>query len=298
MRNLGISGGEGGYLYGLVDIRSPKAKQREYATNTRYCTETQMEDLAKKKSPVEEFHGKCNLWVLVTESLEGPTLVFTLGERNAKFEEAQYNSAEVLEESYVILGVLFNEWLHLFVLDERHVCGQHHQRFRFSVLELFRPVPLPPYPLLLEEELVVVICQNGGRECPWSFEAGSIGVAAAEGVGTGEGNDFLVVETHSAEDGAEMVLFFRSIWETAIRGAKRQVAVRAAWAVWYHWALHLLEGADACEDPEIGVSNPWKLLCKKSAVCTNVEAVERRRVKVPLMGSRKSRAAFKPALAP
>jgi hypothetical protein len=64
---------------------------------------------------------------------------------------------------------------------------------------LLRTTPLSPDPLLVEEQLEVVIGDRGGGEGPGSFETRAIRVAAAEGVSTGEGDDFLVVESVRSE---------------------------------------------------------------------------------------------------
>jgi hypothetical protein len=72
---------------------------------------------------------------------------------------------------------------------------KHHQRASFLVGKLFWAIPLSPDPLLTEEQLEEVIGHRGGREGPWTFETGTIRMAATEGVGTREGNNFLVIES-------------------------------------------------------------------------------------------------------
>ena len=41
---------------------------------------------------------------------------------------------------------------------------------------------------------------------PWALEAGTISVTSAKGVGTGQSDDFLVVEPHSVENDSKVVL--------------------------------------------------------------------------------------------
>jgi hypothetical protein len=72
---------------------------------------------------------------------------------------------------------------------------EHHQCAGFLVNILVRPLPLFPDPLLTEEQLEVVIGHSGGREGPWSFKTRAIRVASTESVSTGEGDDFLVIES-------------------------------------------------------------------------------------------------------
>ena len=50
-------------------------------------------------------------------------------------------------------------------------------------------------------------------------------MAAAESMGTTEGNDLTVVEAHAVEDGAEVRLLFCAVGEAAVRGTEGHVAV-------------------------------------------------------------------------
>jgi hypothetical protein len=72
---------------------------------------------------------------------------------------------------------------------------KHHQSASFLVGKLLRPVPFSPDPLLIVEQLVVVIGERGRREGPWSFETRAIWMTSTESVGTGEGDNFLVIES-------------------------------------------------------------------------------------------------------
>ena len=120
-------------------------------------------------------------------------------------------------------------------------------------------------------------------------------MAAAERVRAGQGDDLAVVEAHAVEDGAQVGLVFGAVGEAAVGRAHGYVTVGAAGAPGDGGALHFLDGADAGEGPEVGVGYPGVFLWggwvrKASGV--------RGEGWVPLTGSRKSRAAFSPALAP
>ena len=148
------------------------------------------------------------------------------------------------------------------VLDERHVGRQHHQRLAARVLILPWPVPLAPAPVFGQEQAEVVVGDDGGGEAPGPVEAGAVRVAAAEGVGAGQGDDLPVVEAHAVEDGAEVRLLLGAVGEAAVGRAHGDVAVGAAGAPGDGGALHLLDGADAGEGPEVRVGYPgvfcWK----------------------------------------
>ena len=143
------------------------------------------------------------------------------------------------------------------VPDERHVGWQHHERLAARVLVLPRSVPLPPAPLLPEQEAEVVVGDDGRGEGPGTLEAGAVRVAAAEGVRAGQGHDFPVVEPHAAEDGAQVALLLGAVRKAAVGRAHGYVAVGAAGAPGDGGALHFLDGADAGEGPEVGVRYPW-----------------------------------------
>lgn len=83
-------------------------------------------------------------------------------------------------------------------------------------------------------------------------------MAASESVGAGQCDHGAVVKAHAAEDGADMAAVLAGVWQTAVGCAEGHVAVGAASPVWDLGALHLLDGANATEDPEIGVGDPWE----------------------------------------
>ncbi len=63
---------------------------------------------------------------------------------------------------------------------------------------------LSEIPFLVQQEFVVVVCDDGGTEAPWPVESTSIGVASTDSVCAAERDDLTVVETHATEDGAQM----------------------------------------------------------------------------------------------
>jgi hypothetical protein len=62
--------------------------------------------------------------------------VGTLSERNTEFEELGDDSREVLEEKFLILGVLVDVCLKGLIGYEGHVGGQHHEGLGGLVLVL------------------------------------------------------------------------------------------------------------------------------------------------------------------
>ena len=150
--------------------------------------------------------------------------------------------------------------LQLPVPDQGHVGGQHHQRLRVRVLVLLRPVPLAPGPLLVEQEAEVLVREHGGTEGPGPVEAGAVGVAAAERVRAGERDELGVVEAHAPEDGAQVRLLLCAVRQPAVGRAEGDVAVGAAGPPGDDGALHFLDGGDAGEGPQVGVSYPRESL--------------------------------------
>jgi hypothetical protein len=90
-------------------------------------------------------------------------------------------------------------------------------------------------------------------------------VASAESVSAAEGDNLLVIETHTAEDISQVLVSLGSIWQASIGCAARNVLICSSRSVWDDWTLHFLYSYDAGEDPEVGVGDPWELLCLVSA---------------------------------
>ena len=200
--------------------------------------------------------------VSVTERLQRHAVFLFALKGHPELKQLDNHIAEFLEEGPVVLCVPLHVLLEYRVLDERHIGWQHHQRLALRVLILPRAIPLPPPPILGQEQPEVIVGDDGGGEAPGPFEAGAVRVAAAEGVGAGQGDDLAVVEPHAVENGAQVRLFFRAVREAAVGRAHGDVAVGAAGAPWDGGTLHFLDGADAGKGPEVGVGYPgvffWK----------------------------------------
>ena len=125
-------------------------------------------------------------------------------------------------------------------------------------------------------------------------------MAPAEGVGTGQSDDLLVVEAHAVEDVAEVVLALGGVGQAAVGSARGHVPILAAGAVRDDGAQHLLHGAHAAEDPQVRVGDPGELGCFLLSAFPPFPSFSHHsaRPHSPFTGSRKSRAAFRPALAP
>jgi hypothetical protein len=223
--------------------------------------------------------------LLVPSRLQGPSLVLgSLGEGNTQLEQLGDDGGKVLEEEVIVLGILLDEWLELLVLDQSVVRGQHHQGLAGFVLVLITwlagvgvacldrkcdsatviayllgTIPLLPLPGLLQQEAVVVVGEDGWRKGPRAIEAGSVRVATTQSVGTGQSDDFLIVETHAVEDIAQVVGALGTIGQATVRSAGGHVTVGTARSERNDRTLHLLDGSDATEDPEVGIGDPWKL---------------------------------------
>ena len=190
-----------------------------------------------------------------------PILLFTR-ERHAQFQQLNDNVPELGEEHLIILRIPLHMFLLVLVVLQRLIRRQHHQALTPCILKLLRPIPPPHPPLLAQQQPIIIIAHDCWAEAPGPLEPAAVGVAAAEGVGTAEGDDFAVVEAHTAEDSAQVGLLFGAVGEAAVGGAEAEVAVLAAGAPGDGGALHLLDGADAGEGPEVRVGDPgvffWK----------------------------------------
>lgn len=207
-----------------------------------------------------------------------PALLRGLGEGHAQLEELEDDGREIVEEGLLVLGVPLDVRLERLVGHERHVGGQHHERLGRLVLILFArsattsrhsqplrrayllgTVPLPPVPLLVQEQLVVLVGHDGRREGPRTIEAAAVGVAASEGVGAAQCDDLLVVEAHAIEDVAQVPVALAGVGEASVGCAGGHVLVSAAWSEWDGRALHLLDSHDTAEDPEVRGGDPGEL---------------------------------------
>lgn len=194
-----------------------------------------------------------------TQRLQRHAVVLLALEGDPELEQLDEDVAELAEEGLGVLGVALDVPFEHGVPDERHVGREHHERAAARVLVLPRPVPLLPAPLLRQQEAEVVVGDDGGGEGPGPVEAGAVRVAAAEGVRARQGDNLPVVEAHAAEDGAEVRLVLGAVRQAPVGGAHGYVAVGAAGAPGDGGALHLLDGADAGEGPEVRVGYPGEL---------------------------------------
>ena len=81
-------------------------------------------------------------------------------------------------------------------------------------------------------------------------------------MGTTEGHDLTVIESHAVKDGAKMVFALRCIGEAAIGCAEGDVTVLAARTPRYDWTLHLLNSAYTGKSPKVRVRDPREFLCR------------------------------------
>ncbi len=130
---------------------------------------------------------------------------------------------------------------------------------------LLRTIPLSPVPLLIQKKLEVFVGDDSGRKSPWALETGSICVASSESVSPAQSNNFLVIKSHTSEDVAQMLAALGSVWQTSVGCAGCHILVQSTRSVWNDRALHLLDGDDSTENPEIGVGDPRKLLCEQTS---------------------------------
>lgn len=197
---------------------------------------------------------------LIERALEDPSLVFGLLEGHSKLKQGGDCLGKVLEESIAVLGIQLGVLLEALVLNKLHVSGQHHEALGLDILKLLGTIPLLVRPLLLEEQLEVVVGQGSGREGPGAVKAGAVGVAAAEGVGAREGDHGTVIESHAAKDGADVAAILGGIGQTAIRSAEGDITIGTASTVRNLRTLHLLDGANTTENPQVRVADPRESL--------------------------------------
>lgn len=88
-------------------------------------------------------------------------------------------------------------------------------------------------------------------------------MSTAKSVGTDEGGHLTVIESHTAKDGSDVLLFFGSVWETSIGGTGGDIAIGTARSPWDLRTLAFLDGARAGKSPEIGVGDPREFFYKQ-----------------------------------
>ena len=203
------------------------------------------------------------LFLLVIRALEfdPPIRRPVLLKRNPKLQQLHNDIAELLKEDLTIPRISLNMLLEALVPDERHIRRQHHQRLSL-VLILLRPIPILPPPLLVHQQPEILVRDRRRAKAPRTLEAAAVLVAAADGVCAAQSHDLAVVEAHAVEDGAQVILLLGAVGEASVGGAEGDVAVLSAGAPGDGRALHLLDGADAGEGPEVGVGDPGELFWK------------------------------------
>jgi hypothetical protein len=149
--------------------------------------------------------------------------------------------------------------LEALILHKSHISGQHHESASGLVGELFRAVPLLLDPVLLSKEAEELIRENSRAEVPGAVEAGTIGVAAAQGMGADQCNHLAVIKAHAGEDIADVTLVLGGVRKTAIGSACCDIPVLTAGSPGDRWAAQLLDSASTRKSPQIGVSDPGEL---------------------------------------
>ncbi|KAI7968196.1 hypothetical protein EIK77_010366 [Talaromyces pinophilus] len=187
-------------------------------------------------------------------------------EGNTELQKLDKGIGELFEEDLAVLGVAVNVLLEFLVLDKGQIAGQHHQGLGLAVSVLGGTVPLPPSPLLVNQEAEELVGENGRAEVPRTVVAGAIGVGTAQRVSAAKSDHFAVIEAHAAEDGADVVLALGSIGETSVGSAGGNVTVLATGSPGNGRSLHFLDGADTGKGPEIAVADPGEFLYITSAM--------------------------------
>ena len=146
------------------------------------------------------------------------------------------------------------------VLHQRHIRRQHHQALRLHILILLGPIPLPPPPLLIQQQAEVIIANDRGRKGPRAVKAGAIGVAPPQSMRAAQRYNLAVVEPHAPEDRAQVILPLGAVRESSVGRAEADVAIGAPGPPGHRGALHLLDGCHARERPQVRVGDPGELL--------------------------------------
>lgn len=84
---------------------------------------------------------------------------------------------------------------------------------------------------------------------------------ATQGVRAAQGDHLTIIEAHPAEDVTNVLLVLGSVRKAAVGSAARDITVLATWSPRDGGSLHLLDSAGASKSPEVGVGDPWELLC-------------------------------------
>mmetsp|Transcript_2788 Transcript_2788/g.6791 ORF Transcript_2788/g.6791 Transcript_2788/m.6791 type:complete len:220 (-) Transcript_2788:273-932(-) len=139
--------------------------------------------------------------------------------RAAEGQELAIHGREVLEEQVLVLGVGLDPGAELWIVTQCHVCGKHHQFPGLFVLELQRAVPLPGLPGQIQQKDIVRVVKLERVMRPRPIEATASGVAASQGVGTAQGHNLLVIETHPVKHITQVLSALVGVGKTAVHGA-------------------------------------------------------------------------------
>jgi hypothetical protein len=94
----------------------------------------------------------------------------------------------------------------------------------------------------------------------YPFESGSIRVASSKGVSATESYDFLIGESHTVEDVANMFVSFGSVGKSTIGSTGCKIFIGTARSPGNGRSTHFLECTYSSKGPEIRVGDPRELL--------------------------------------
>lgn len=92
-------------------------------------------------------------------------------------------------------------------------------------------------------------------------------MAATESVCARQRDHLTIVEAHSAEDDANVILVFGAVRQSAIRCAEADIAILTARSPWNDGALHFLDGADTSKGPEVRIGDPREFFWRYISIC-------------------------------
>ena len=196
---------------------------------------------------------------LLLRGLEDETVLRLDLEGDTQLKELDKDIRELLEEDITVLGIALDMGLEALVLDQSHISGQHHQSGSGLVSELSWAIPLLVAPLLLNKEAEELVAEDSRAEVPGAIEAGTVSVAAAEGVSTAKCNHLTVVEAHATKDVADVTRALGGIRQTAVGGACGNLLVLTTGSPGDGGTAELLDGASATQSPQIRVGDPREL---------------------------------------
>ena len=122
-------------------------------------------------------------------------------------------------------------------------------------------------PFFFKHQPVILVAEGGLGTCPWSPETTAIGVAAANCVCAGKGNNSFIVEPHAVEYVPNVLGIFVAVRKSTVRRKPwvffwggRFFGVRTTVAEANLWPAHLFDGDTAGKDVQVCVSDVRVLL--------------------------------------